>query len=124
MFLCKSMFDELFQSLLLQVDGCRAVILIGSDGLVVQSKSSQADCPCEAIAAQCSQFLKSGIETVEALSEQELQELIIISRSQKLLLHVINKSYFIALLFSQEAFMGKARYYLQKADSILSKELS
>lgn len=118
------MLHQHLQSLGSKIEGCHAALLVGSDGLIVDSWMTRSDCPIEQIAAQGSQFLRCGLEMLEAIPETELRELALVSDRQKILLRAVSSSYFVVLLLAENSLLGQARHYLHCVESHLAQELA
>ena len=118
------MLHQHLQSLGSKIEGCHAALLVGSDGLIVDSWMIGNDCPVEQIAAQSSQFLRCGLEMLDAIPDTELRELALVSDLQKILLLAVSPSYFVVLLLAGNSLLGQARHYLHCIESHLVQDLA
>jgi predicted regulator of Ras-like GTPase activity (Roadblock/LC7/MglB family) len=115
------MFKDILGDLLRRVDGSAAAFLAGMDGLIIEhcSHEGYSGLNLEQIAADCTSMIKSSRGLLDHLNEA-----ILYSTDQRLLLRLIPSSYFVVLLLSTTALTGRARYELQKLQSSLEAEIS
>lgn len=118
------MFKQLLENLLDNVDGAVVGLVGGLDGLLVDHVSRQDGYSHEQMAADCTQLLKSAMQTAASLPAGSLQELSLSTRELRLVLRLLSESYFVALLLSESANLGRARFELRKMHFDLEKELA
>ncbi len=118
------MLNELLEGLLDRIPGSLAAVLAGLDGLVVDSRTRDPECPFEPLAAHGARLFRNGEKAIGDLSEPVLQELMLVSGRNFILLRSVGSSYFLLLILARTACLGKARYELQKAEKNFAAELA
>ena len=118
------MLDDLLQELLDRIPGSAAAILVGSDGLVVGRRIVDKQCPFEQLAAHGSLLFKNGLDLLTSIPGNELHELVLVTGKNTLLWRSIGTSYFVMLVLSDSALLGKARYILHKTEMNFVRELT
>ena len=118
------MFKQLLEDLLNHVDGAEAALVVDFDGLLIEQYSLSNDYHFEQLAADSSQLLKSSIAAAASLPDGSIKEIAIITNSLRVVFRILADSYFVALLLSESANLGKARFKLRKIQSDLEKELA
>jgi predicted regulator of Ras-like GTPase activity (Roadblock/LC7/MglB family) len=117
-------FKHLLENLLQRVAGSETAMVVGLDGLVVDSFTRHDNGNLEQLAADSSSLIKSGLATTASLSSAALQELTLITGGQRIIMRLLTDSYFVMLLLSDSANLGLARFELRKAQFDLEKELA
>jgi predicted regulator of Ras-like GTPase activity (Roadblock/LC7/MglB family) len=121
------MFREHIQKLLDRLDGGIAGVLMGFDGIIVDSCAkngySGALPEVQTLAMEFSHLLSQARRTVQALDAGGLQEITIRTDSITLVVQVLTPEYFLACAMLPTAHLGKARYLVKVAAPHLQAEL-
>ena len=118
------MFREILQKI---VDGCeggRAGLLMGFDGIAVDSyvvDSSETD--IQSVGMEFSVILTQIRNAVQLLGGGALKEVAFKSDSMTVLIRVLNEEYFLALAVAPDGNFGKGRYLLRSTAPAVLEEL-
>jgi predicted regulator of Ras-like GTPase activity (Roadblock/LC7/MglB family) len=121
------MFRENLSRLVDSVEGSVAGLLMGFDGIAVESywKDSGAGpgFDVETIAMEYSFILGQVRKAAEALDVGGVHELTIKAERLTTLIRVINQDYFVALAMTPDGNFGKGRYVMRVVAPKLQEEL-
>ena len=112
------------EKLIGQIDGAVAVCVTGLDGLLIDHYSLDVQFDFEQLVADCSQLLKNGTTTTESLSFGPLREVSLVTERMRIVLRLLADSYFVALILSDNAHIGRARFRLRKIHLELERKLA
>ncbi len=118
------MFQENLNRLVTESDGGVAGLLMGFDGIAVDSyiaPSSGID--INTVGMEFSFILTQVRKAAEILEVGAVQELVIRTEKLTVLMRVVNTEYFIALAMLPEGNFGKGRYLLRLVMPKLQEEL-
>lgn len=118
------MFKQLLEGLLHSVDGAVGAFVVGLDGLLVESCGRSGDFNFEQLAADCSVLLKHSFAATASLPSRSLEELSLVTDNLRVVVRLLADSYFVVLLLSDTAHLGRARFELRKIHFELEKELA
>jgi predicted regulator of Ras-like GTPase activity (Roadblock/LC7/MglB family) len=112
------MFQESLQRIVDNVEGGIAGLLMGFDGIAVDSYTratpgSAAD--IQTMGMEFSFVLTQVRKAAEALEIGGVDEILIRAEKLSVLVHVLNKEYFLALALGRDGNFGKGRYLLRVA---------
>ena len=117
-------FETELRSVLTNVEGTQAVALMGFDGIVVaETKMEKAQVPYQEVGVELSRVLKEASKVSVGNGVGDLQEMIIDSQKNRFVLRVLTPEYFVLLMLSRDANVGKGRYHLRRISPALKKEL-
>jgi predicted regulator of Ras-like GTPase activity (Roadblock/LC7/MglB family) len=117
-------FDTELRSVLTSVKGAEAVALMGFDGIIVaESRSEGAQVPYQEVGVEFSRVIKEASKVSVGNGIGDLAEMTIDSGQHRFVFRVLNQEYFVLLMLSPDANVGKGRYYLRRALPALQKEL-
>jgi predicted regulator of Ras-like GTPase activity (Roadblock/LC7/MglB family) len=118
------MFDESLEKIVKDVQGARAAVVMGFDGILVDMFGESEDMDVESMGMEFSVLLKEVRKAAELLDAGSADEMTI--RTDKLLavLRAVNDDYFVAMALSPGGNIGKARYMLRVTVPLLHNELS
>lgn len=119
------MFREAIQSVVDEIDGGLAGMLMDLEGIPVESYvRGDVQFDTEAIGAEASVLVKSIQRASEMLDAGDAREVSIQSERMVTLIRVLNESYFIAVTLAPGGNLGKARYLLRVIAPKLVGELA
>jgi predicted regulator of Ras-like GTPase activity (Roadblock/LC7/MglB family) len=121
------MFRENIQKLIDRLDGGIAGVLMGFDGMVVESaaRSGFADSlpDIQTLAAEFAHLISQARRTVQSVDAGALAEVTIRTDTVTLVITVLTQEYFLACAMLPAAAVGKARYLVKVAAPKLRAEL-
>ena len=119
------MFKEVLQEIAGRAEGCLGVLIMGTDGIVVekvwQPKGTEAN--LDVAVAEYTSLLRNASRTNSELGFGKLQEFTLTSESGIFIVRFVTKDYFIAMMMSPDGNFGRGRYELRRAELLLEKEL-
>ncbi len=119
-----NVFAETLRRVAERVEGTRAVSLVGSDGIPVETWGSPPEgLSIETVAAEIGGLLKAARSTVSASGEGEVREVATVTDGAITLLSQVTREYYLLLLLAREGNLGRGRFELRKAAAALEKEL-
>jgi predicted regulator of Ras-like GTPase activity (Roadblock/LC7/MglB family) len=119
------MFQESLKTLVAQTDGAVAGLLMGFDGIAVDSFSAAgSDVDITTVGMEFSFILTQVRKAAEILEVGGVQEIAIRCEKLTILIRVVNQDYFVALAVKPEGNYGKGRYLLRMVAPKLQTELS
>lgn len=108
------MFQEHLKKLVENVEGGTAAILMGFDGIAVDSYTLDAVKPdIQTVGMEFSFVLTQIRKAAEALGTGAVEETTIRSGSMLLVMRVLTTEYFLALALTPDGNFGKGRYLLR-----------
>ncbi|MBZ5637914.1 MAG: hypothetical protein LAO51_04060 [Acidobacteriia bacterium] len=117
------MLDETLAALLTSVQGARAALLIGSDGIIVAGDGGGGDLPWDLVVASYADLLRRvGLVNREAGIE-EPTELVVNAPSVTLVIRRVTPEYGLLMALAPCGSLGRARFELRKAASRIQPEL-
>ena len=119
------MFKTILQNIVDQTPGATSIVLMGCDGIAVDSvfcQGSTAD-RTQAVTVEFATVIKELIHTAQLLSAGSLKEVMVKCEHLTIVLEMLSDEYFVALLFDDDANIGKGRYLLRRDAYKLKQEL-
>ena len=118
------MFAEILRKLVDNVDGGIAAVIMGLDGIPVDSYVRQSDrLDVNTVAMEFSFILTQVKKAGESLQVGGLEELVIKAQRLLLICRMISPQYFVAVAIAPEGNFGKARYLARVATPALVAQL-
>jgi predicted regulator of Ras-like GTPase activity (Roadblock/LC7/MglB family) len=118
------MFRDNLQKMVERVDGAVAGILMGFDGISVETYARGAATPdVQTVGMEFAHVLTQVRRATEALEVGGLRELQVRADNLVVLVHVLNNEYFVACAIRPDANSGKARYLLRMLAPQIQSEL-
>jgi predicted regulator of Ras-like GTPase activity (Roadblock/LC7/MglB family) len=118
------MFRESIQKTIDRMDGGIAGILMGFDGIAVESYTrADASTDIQTVAMELAHVITQTKRATESLEAGELDEMTVRSEKLVVLLRVLNAEYFLACAVKPGANFGKARYLLRLLAPQIQSEL-
>ena len=118
------MFRENLQKMIDRVDGGVAGILMGFDGISVESYARPGASPdIQTVGMELAHVISQVRRATQALEVGGLREVMVRAENLVVLVHVIDNDYFVACAIRPEANAGKARYLLRLMAPQIQSEL-
>ncbi|MCB0271604.1 MAG: roadblock/LC7 domain-containing protein [Bdellovibrionales bacterium] len=108
------MFEQEMQTVLSFLEGAKAILLMGQDGIVVEQYTKEGTENFEEITIEMSQILAQVGTVVQQAQLGQMKEMIFQTSKNTIMIHVLNVDVFLALLLDKEENVGKSRFALQK----------
>ena len=118
------MFAETLKKVVDNVDGGIAALVMGLDGIPVDTYVRQADrCDVTTVGMEFSFILSQVKKAGESLQVGGLEELVVKAQRLFLICRMISPQYFIGIVLAPEGNFGKARYLARLATPALVAQL-
>jgi len=118
------MFRENLQKMIDRVDGGVAGILMGFDGISVESYARPVAGPdIQTVGMELAHVISQVRRATQALEVGGLREVVVRAENLVVLVYVLNSEYFVACAIKPEANSGKARYLLRLMAPQIQSEL-
>ncbi len=106
-----------------RVEGTRAVSLVGTDGIPIETWGSPQSLSIETVAAEMGALLQAARRASAASSSGEMREIATVTDGGIAVLSRVTGEYYLLLLLAREGNLGRGRFELRKAAAALEKEL-
>jgi predicted regulator of Ras-like GTPase activity (Roadblock/LC7/MglB family) len=117
------MFKDRLKNAVDNVQGGEAVILMGFDGIPVDSYEAGTGLDIETVGMEFSVVLKEVRKAADMLESGQANEMTVRTDKLAAVLRVVNDGYFLAMALSPEGNVGKAKYLLRVLGPDLSEDL-
>jgi predicted regulator of Ras-like GTPase activity (Roadblock/LC7/MglB family) len=108
------MFDEILREVVEQTDGAMASVLMGFDGITVDSYMGNGAGPnVETVGSEYSVVLSQVREAAHMLELGAAEEVAVQAENMTTVIRLLNDEYFIAMTVAPHGNFGKARYLLR-----------
>ena len=118
------MFAETLKKVVDNVEGGIAAVIMGLDGIPVETYVRQSDrVDVNTVAMEFSFILTQVRKAGESLSVGNLEELVVKAQRLFLVCRMISPQYFVAIAMAPEGNFGKARFLARLASPVLVAQL-
>jgi len=117
------MFMNKLENAVGSIKGCEAAILMGFDGISVDSFEVDKKLDIETVGMEFSVVLKEVRKAAELLEAGKTEEMTVRTEKMATVLRIVNDEYFLAMMLSPGGNIGKAKYTLRILAPDLGKEL-
>jgi predicted regulator of Ras-like GTPase activity (Roadblock/LC7/MglB family) len=118
------MFRDSLQKMIDRVDGGVAGILMGFDGISVESYTrSDGSADIQTVGMELAHVVSQVRRAAEALEVGGLHEVTVRAENLMVIIHVLNEEYFVACALRPQGNFGKARYLLRLLVPQIQSEL-
>jgi predicted regulator of Ras-like GTPase activity (Roadblock/LC7/MglB family) len=117
-------FASLLRELVEKVPGSQAGLLMGVDGIPVESYVPAPALDPQQAGAEYAQVLAAARRAAQQLESGEVEELTVTTERHTLLVRLVNPDYFVALALAPSALRGRGRFHLRLASLRLAPELT
>lgn len=119
------MFQDVLRELVERTDGAIASLLMGFDGITVDSYSRDPNAlNVETMGSEYSVVLGSIRQAATMLDLGAAQEVAVQAQNMTTVIRLLNEEYFVAMALAPGGSLGKARYLLRVQGSKLLERLS
>lgn len=109
------MFSKILQRIVEETGGGIGAVLMGYDGIAIdQFFSPDEPIDLHMVVVEYSNVLKELHKTAEILSLGEMEELSIRTDRFIIVIRMLNKDYFVALIINRDGNFGKGRYLMTR----------
>jgi predicted regulator of Ras-like GTPase activity (Roadblock/LC7/MglB family) len=119
-----NVFRETLRGIAERVEGARAVAIVGSDGIPVESLEVGQTVSMETVAAEMLGLVKSAENPRAEIISGPIREFAVVGDHCRVLLSRVSREYYLLLILGGEGGLGRGRHELAKAALALEKELS
>ncbi|HAO93873.1 MAG: hypothetical protein A2X99_03540 [Deltaproteobacteria bacterium GWB2_55_19] len=116
-------FFEILKELVDASKGGLAATVMGMDGIAVDQYAGESGYDVETVGVEYGKVIEEIRNASRLLNLGEVEEVMVASAVNDLLLRLVNNDYYIAFVVPPEANIGRARYLLKRAAVKTSKEL-
>lgn len=118
------MFNLQLNTVLSFLEGSKAILIMGYDGIVVESATKkQMDDHFQDLTIELGQIVKTIGELSKNSNVGNFSEMVLQFQHAKVLLRSIHSEYFLALLMDKEESVGKSQFAIQRILPELVKNL-
>lgn len=104
---------EILTSMLEQVDGAHAVMLMGYDCMAVDEvRRGEPAFDVQAMAVEYATVIREIRRTIEVVGAGAMEEMTITTTNASMVLRILNDDFFAVFVLSRTANQGKARFLL------------
>jgi predicted regulator of Ras-like GTPase activity (Roadblock/LC7/MglB family) len=108
------MFKNILREVVENADGAIASILMGFDGITVESYASEdGGVDMETVGSEYSQVLTQIKQAAQMLDMGHASEVAVRAENMTTLMRLINDEYFVAVAMTPDGNLGKARFLLR-----------
>jgi predicted regulator of Ras-like GTPase activity (Roadblock/LC7/MglB family) len=119
------MFQDVLRGLVERTDGAIASLLMGFDGITVDSYTRATDTlNMESVGSEYSGVLGQIKQAASMLELGETREVAVRAENLTTVIRLLNEEYFVAMALSPTANLGKARYLMRIEAPVLLEKLS
>jgi predicted regulator of Ras-like GTPase activity (Roadblock/LC7/MglB family) len=116
-------FKEALQKIVDNVEGGAAGLIMGFDGIAVESYTRAAQLDVNTVGMEFSFILTQVKKAAELLDVGNVHEISIKAEKLTIIIRVLSSDYFLALALGPEGNFGKGRYLMRVAAPKLQTEL-
>jgi len=117
------MFKEILEKIVDGCDGSVAAVLMGFDGIAVETVTREDEMDVQTIAMEFSFVLGQVRKAAEILEVGALEEVSIRSENLTFIIRVLSEEYFYGTALKPSGNFGKARFLMRMAYQDLLKQL-
>jgi predicted regulator of Ras-like GTPase activity (Roadblock/LC7/MglB family) len=105
-----------------RLDDVECILLMGTDGLPIEKVVKGESLNVELLTAEFTTILRNTAQTAAEVDAGALEEFILLTDRLIVLLKAITQEYFLMMILTEGANIGRARFELKKAKYVLEKE--
>ena len=118
------MFSKLLNQLVSRTEGADMVLLVGTDGIVIERAGEEKDGEFESLAAEYAVVLNRSRSTATDTGLGKLNELLTITDQAVLLTRILTEDYFVMMKLNHTSYLGRARYEAKRAEFLIEELLA
>lgn len=117
-------FLEILKQAVDNVKGGIAATIMAKDGIALQNYVKESGAyDMDSLGVEYGRILEEAKNASSLLKLGEVEELSVSAQGTTIIMRLVNKDYFIAIVLGSGGNAGKARYYLKRAAAGVRKEL-
>lgn len=97
------------------------VLLVGTDGIIIERVGEEKDEDFDALAAEYAVVLNRSRSTAIDTGLGKLNELLTITNQTILLTKILNEDYFVMMKLKMESSLGRARYEVRRTELLIEE---
>lgn len=97
------------------------VLLVGTDGIVIERVGEETDSDFDNLAAEYAVVLNRSRATATDTGLGKLNEVLTITDQSVLLTRILNEDYFVMMKLRHTSFLGRARYEARRAELVIEE---
>jgi predicted regulator of Ras-like GTPase activity (Roadblock/LC7/MglB family) len=118
------LFSNLLNQLASRTKGAEMVLLVGTDGIIIERAGEEKDSDCDNLAAEYAVVLNRSRFTATDTGLGKLNELLTITNQSVLLTRILNEDYFVLMKLRNASYLGRARYEARRAELLIEEMLA
>ncbi|MBS1810036.1 MAG: roadblock/LC7 domain-containing protein [Acidobacteria bacterium] len=116
-----TLFSKLLNQLVSRTEGAEMVLLVGTDGIVIERAGEEKDVEFDNLAAEYAVVLNRSRATATDTGLGQLNELLTITDQAVLLTRILNEDYFVMMKLNNSSYLGRARYEARRAELLIEE---
>ena len=104
-----------------RTEGAEMVLLVGTDGIVIERAGEEKDTEFDNLAAEYAVVLNRSRSTATDTGLGKLNELLTITDQSVLLTRILNEDYFVMMKLNHASYLGRARYEARRAELLIEE---
>ena len=119
------MFQALLQDVVESTEGALASLIMGLDGITVDSYTSGGEAPdVKTVGIELTVVVRAVTQAVSMLEVGLTEEIVLVADHLTTLIRIVNEHYFVVVALAPGGNLGRARYFLRTRVPELVSELS
>jgi len=115
-------FTKILKDAVDKVDGAFSAMILGIDGMPVETHTTEKILNLENLSAESSQMMRGINNAAESLGLGEATEFSVISDLCGIIMRKINREYYVAILIKPGGNVGKGRFVLRNIIPQIEKD--
>jgi predicted regulator of Ras-like GTPase activity (Roadblock/LC7/MglB family) len=115
------LFTQLLNQLSSRTAGAEMVLLVGTDGIIIERVGQEIDADFDALAAEYAVVLNRSRATATDTGLGTLNELLTITNESILLTKILNEDYFVMMKLNATSGLGRARYEIRRTELMIEE---
>jgi predicted regulator of Ras-like GTPase activity (Roadblock/LC7/MglB family) len=114
---------DTLQQVIEDLEESQGVALVGMDGIVVEERKRDGQLDLQTLGAEFSGLLKTAGKLGDSVGFGGIVELVTSAERSVVILRQVTADYFLILVIQADGNLGKARFLLRRAATLLKTEL-
>jgi predicted regulator of Ras-like GTPase activity (Roadblock/LC7/MglB family) len=115
------LFTNLLNQLAARTEGAEMVLLVGTDGIIIERVGEEKEADFDALAAEYAVVLNRSRFTATDTGLGKLNELLTITDQTILLTKILTEDYFVMMRLNPQSSLGRARYEVRRTELIIEE---
>jgi predicted regulator of Ras-like GTPase activity (Roadblock/LC7/MglB family) len=120
----RTLFSNLLNQLASRTEGAEIVLLVGTDGIIIERVGEEKDSDFDSLAAEYAVVLNRSRSTAADTGLGHLNEMLTITNQAVLLTRILNEDYFVLMKLHNTSHLGRARYEARRAELMIEEMLA